>query len=265
MLEKLLFKRKTNEFHGKKKSIYSIRNDNLITFYASFIIKPNRTELQLEDRFVKRNFREDNQTQNTNTILALLNEISYLNISIVRMFLPANVRKRSKPVEMKKSASKNTLLEEFLEIEEKSTEVALSFYLVKVWKEYDLIEKFSSINDLLEEFIFGLKKELKQKLESLGKIGRILGNTLEEIVLYSSLNPNNFLGKDSKLFSPLTKKYSTIEKNTEFVQNFILGPSVNLYPESMFSFSTGSTSGNNEKNELFKQLITAIKKRSNND
>ncbi|MHA1408580.1 MAG: hypothetical protein ACTSSG_14540, partial [Candidatus Heimdallarchaeaceae archaeon] len=128
------------------------------------------------------------------------------------------------------------LLDEILEEKKSTIGVSLSFYFLKAWKNYDLEKTFLSREELVDDFATCLRSELKQKLEAIGKIGRIVGESLKELVLYGTLEKENFLGKNNKTFSQLTKNYATVEKNEDFIRNFIPGPAVDLRPESVFPF-----------------------------
>jgi len=156
------------------------------------------------------------------------------------MFIPANVRKKSNGSYLKsKEKNSSSLIEELFEDKESVINVTLSFFVLKIWNEYDLTKHFHSIDDIVDDFVLRMQNELKPKLEGLGKIGRLLGETLKELVLYNSLNHKNFLSTSKNIFSDLTKDYSVIQKNEEFQKSFLPGPAVDKRPESYFSFPTG--------------------------
>ena len=238
---KLVTNNKTHKFVGSNKSIYSIRKDNNLTIFAAFIIKPFK-QIEEEKRKSKNRFYSNkDEKKKTNPILAVLNEIKILKISLHRMFIPANVRKKQSDLSSKnqKNNTSSSLLDELFENKNQSIDVSLSFFILKAWKNYDLSSTFESESSLVEDFISHLRNELKQKLESVGKIGRILGDALEEFVRYSTLNHNNFLSKGNNVFSELTKDFALIEKNDEFQRSFQSGPSVDKRPDSIFSFPSG--------------------------
>ena len=107
-----------------------------------------------------------------------------------------------------------------------------------------------SLDDLVEEFVFLLRNDLKQKLESVGKVGRLIGPTLEEFILFGTLEKKNFLATKKKTFSELTRDYFTIEEEELFLKNFAIGPAVDQRPKSAFSFPTGIESAENGR-EIF--------------
>ncbi|MHA1408581.1 MAG: hypothetical protein ACTSSG_14545, partial [Candidatus Heimdallarchaeaceae archaeon] len=64
-------------------------------FYAAFIVKPqNNYVLSLEREEKRRRFYEEKTLQRKDSLLTILNEVKKINLSIHRMFLPANVRKK---------------------------------------------------------------------------------------------------------------------------------------------------------------------------
>ncbi|MHA1398359.1 MAG: hypothetical protein ACTSSF_11765, partial [Candidatus Heimdallarchaeaceae archaeon] len=237
-MQRLQTKKKTEGFQGSKKTFYFTRNENIITFYAAFIVKPqNNYVLNLEREEKRRRFYEEKTLQRKDSLLTILNEVKKINLSIHRMFLPANVRKKKETENnQKRNNSSQSLLDEILEEKKSTIGVSLSFYFLKAWKNYDLEKTFLSREELVDDFATCLRSELKQKLEAIGKIGRIVGESLKELVLYGTLEKENFLGKNNKTFSQLTKNYATVEKNEDFIRNFIPGPAVDLRPESVFPF-----------------------------
>ncbi len=238
-------KKQTNRLYGPKKTLYILKDKNKVTIYATFIIKPYKA-IDVEEDSKKRFPYNQKQEEKKDPLLLLLNQLKHLKISLHRMFIPGNVSKKNKKEEnTTKSKTKNTLLDDLFVEDNSSIEVSLSFYIVKVWKEFSLLESFYSIEELVEDFRALLRNELKQKLENVGRVGRILGSTLEEFILYSTLDHSNFLSSDNKIFSDLTKDYAVIEKNTDFHKSFKPGPAVDLRPESVFSFPTGITSDDN--------------------
>ena len=239
-------KKKVNKLLGSKKSLYFIRNENSVAVYAAFIIKPHKlidsNNQNQQNRFSYPKPKEEKREP----LLTLLNQAKLINVSLHRMFIPGNVSKKNKTDNSKeKNQNKTSLLEELFEEKNDKLDVTLSFYIIKAWKKYDLLETFYSEQDIIEDFRFILRTELKQKLESVGKIGRLLGETLEELVIYSTLNHNNFLSSNNKIFSNFTGEYAVIEKNEEFLNSFKTGPSVDLRPETIFSFPTGIASDDN--------------------
>ena len=239
-------KNKLLKFIGSKKSIYLIRSESKITIYAAFIIKPFKVTKEGEDNYYKKYRNQAEVQKRKDPLFSVLNELKLLNTSLHRMFIPANVRKKGNGSNTKtKEKNSTSLIEELFEEEEGLIDVALSFFVLKVWNEYDLTKTFHSMDDIVDDFVLRMQNELKPKLEGIGKIGRLLGETLKELVLYNSLNHKNFLSTSKNIFSDLTKEYSVIQKNEEFQKSFLPGPSVDKRPDSYFSFPTGIESDEN--------------------
>ena len=176
-------------------------------------------------------------------LLDVLNQVKLLNTSLLRKFIPGNVKKKNTKNENVKSSKKpESLIDELLQDDQSDMNVTLSFHIVKVWKKYELSKTFHTIDELAEDFVSLLRNELKQKLESTGKLGRLVGETLKELVLNGSLDHGNFLDVGKNTFSELTKNYTIIEKNDDFVKSFLPGPAVDIRPQSVFTFPTGITS-----------------------
>ncbi len=233
-------KNKLLKFIGSKKSIYLVRSENKITIYAAFIIKPFKVTKEGEENQYRRYRYQAEEQKRKDPLFSVLNEVKLLNTSLHRMFIPANVRKKGNGSSLKtKEKNSSSLIDELFEEEEGLINVALSFFVLKVWNEYDLTKTFHSIEDIVDDFVLRMQNELKPKLEGLGKIGRLLGETLKELVLYNSLNHKNFLSTHKNIFSDLTKEYSVIQKNEEFQKSFLPGPAVDKRPDSYFSFPTG--------------------------
>jgi hypothetical protein len=227
-------------FVGNNKSIYTIKQKSNFTIYAAFIIKPYK---QIEEEVKQKKSRfyyNRDEKEKPNPLLSVLNEVKMLNISLHRMFIPANVKKKEEGDKTKTSKEKSvSLLDELFEDSSQDIEVSLSFFILKVWKNYDLSSTFESERSLIDDFVSHLRNELKQKLEGVGKVGRILGDTLEELVRYSTLTHNNFLVKGNEVFSDLTRDFAIIEKKDDFQRSFQPGPSVDKRPDSIFSYPSG--------------------------
>ncbi|MCG3220158.1 MAG: hypothetical protein H7641_02155 [Candidatus Heimdallarchaeota archaeon] len=231
---------KMQKFVGSNKSIYTIKRNKDFTVYAAFIIKPFK-QIE-EDIKQKKNwfYSSKEEKEKPNPLLSVLNEVKMLNISLHRMFIPGNVRKKENVGNAKNQKNtSSSLLNELFEDDNQDIDVSLSFFILKVWKSYDLSSTFESESSLIDDFISHLRNELKQKLEGVGKVGRVLGDTLEELVRFSTLNHSNFLSKGNKVFSGLTKDFAFIEKSEEFQRSFQPGPSVDKRPDSIFSFPSG--------------------------
>ncbi|NPD90252.1 MAG: hypothetical protein HGN29_16190 [Asgard group archaeon] len=228
------------KFVGSNKSIYTIKRNEDFTVYAAFIIKPFK-QIE-EDIKQKKNkfYSKKEEKEKPNPLLSVLNEVKMLNISLHRMFIPGNVKKKENVENTKNQKNKSSsLLNELFEEDNQEIDVSLSFFTLKVWKSYDLSSTFESESSLVDNFVSHLRNELKQKLESVGKVGRVLGDTLEELVRFSTLNHSNFLSKGNRVFSELTKDFVFIEKSEEFQHSFQPGPSVDKRPDSIFSFPSG--------------------------
>ncbi len=244
-MSSLLTKRKPSKFVGSSKAVYTIRKGDAITLYAAFIVKPHKKIVEEDKKKWSNRYSDPSKEEESPTILDILNQIKKLKTSVHRIFLPGNVkRKNPKQEQSKKSKHHNPLLDELFDEENRTIDVKLTFYLLKVWKTFEIGDTFLTVDDLVEEFVSLLRNDLKQKVESIGKVGRLLGSTLEELILYSTLEKNNFLSSGKKMFSELTKDYSTIEKEEEFLKNFISGPAVDQRPKGAFSFPTGIESDN---------------------
>lgn len=241
-MSSLISKKKHKKFLGSNKSIYSIRKGGKITLYAAFIVKPHKEST--EEAPDKRNYWRKDQELNEKlpSILSVLTQVKRLKTSLHRLFLPGNVKRKSQSINEVKKTADSSLIDQLFEEKNKNINVKLSFYLLKTWKQYNISESFQTIEDLVEDFVYLLRNELKQKLESVGNVGRLLDTTLEELVLYGTLDKANFLASGKKLFSELTKDYSVIERDDQFHKSFIPGPSVDKRPEVMFSYPTGIVS-----------------------
>ncbi|MCE7749124.1 MAG: hypothetical protein GPJ51_12045 [Candidatus Heimdallarchaeota archaeon] len=241
-MSSLISKKKHKKFLGSNKSIYSIRKGGKITLYAAFIVKPHKEST--EEAPDKRNYWRKDQELNEKlpSILSVLTQVKRLKTSLHRLFLPGNVKRKSQSINDVKKTADSSLIDQLFEEKNKNINVKLSFYLLKTWKQYNISESFQTIEDLVEDFVYLLRNELKQKLESVGNVGRLLDTTLEELVLYGTLDKANFLASGKKLFSELTKDYSVIERDDQFHKSFIPGPAVDKRPEVMFSYPTGIVS-----------------------
>ncbi len=240
----LLAKKKKKKFVGSNKSIYIIRKKNTITLYAAFIIKPHK-EKSAEPTDNRSNwFRNQEVDEINSSVLSVVSQVKKLKTSFHRIFLPGNVKRKNQPINESKKTADSTLIDQLFEDKNKNINVKLSFYLLKTWKHYDLTESFQTIDDLVEDFVYLLRNELKQKLESIGTVGRLLDATLEELVIYGTLDKTNFLTTGKKMFSELTRDYSVIEKDEQFRKSFIPGPAVDKRPEGLFTFPTGIESDN---------------------
>ncbi|MHA1219068.1 MAG: hypothetical protein ACTSO5_10410, partial [Candidatus Heimdallarchaeaceae archaeon] len=217
----------------------SIRKGGKITLYAAFIVKPHKEST--EEAPDKRNYWRKDQELNEKlpSILSVLTQVKRLKTSLHRLFLPGNVKRKNQSINEVKKTADSSLIDQLFEEKNKNINVKLSFYLLKTWKQYNISESFQTIEDLVEDFVYLLRNELKQKLESVGNVGRLLDTTLEELVLYGTLDKANFLASGKKLFSELTKDYSVIERDDQFHKSFIPGPAVDKRPEVMFSYPTG--------------------------
>ncbi|MCE7738190.1 MAG: hypothetical protein GPJ50_02325 [Candidatus Heimdallarchaeota archaeon] len=235
-------KKKHKKFLGSNKAIYSIRKGGKVTLYAAFIVKPHKEST--EEAPDRRNYWRKDQELNEKlpSVLSILTQVKRLKTSLHRLFLPGNVKRKSQSMNEVKKTADSSLLDQLFEEKNKNINVKLSFYLLKTWKLYDISESFQTIEDLVEDFVYLLRNELKQKLESVGNVGRLLDTTLEELVLYGTLDKSNFLASGKKLFSELTKDYSVIERDDKFHKSFIPGPAVDKRPEVTFSFPTGIVS-----------------------
>ncbi len=240
---RLATKRKKHKFLGSKKAIYFIRDEDEVILYAAFIIKPHK-EIPKTDNKYKSRYSSYNQPEETKLpLLEVLNQVKMLNTSLLRKFIPGNVKKKNtKKEKAKGSKNPESLIDDLFQDEQSDMNVTLSFHIVKVWKKYELSKTFHTIDELAEDFAALLRNELKQKLESTGKLGRLVGDTLKELVLNGSLDHGNFLDVGKNTFSELTKNYTIIEKNEDFVKSFLPGPAVDLRPQSVFTFPTGITS-----------------------
>ncbi|MCK4896894.1 MAG: hypothetical protein KAS47_08795, partial [Candidatus Heimdallarchaeota archaeon] len=240
---RLTTKKKKHKFLGSKKSIYFIRDEDEVILYAAFIIKPYK-EVPKTDNKYKSRYSFYNQPEEAKLpLLDVLNQVKLLNTSLLRKFIPGNVKKKNTKNENVKSSKKpESLIDELLQDDQSDMNVTLSFHIVKVWKKYELSKTFHTIDELAEDFVSLLRNELKQKLESTGKLGRLVGETLKELVLNGSLDHGNFLDVGKNTFSELTKNYTIIEKNDDFVRSFLPGPAVDIRPQSVFTFPTGITS-----------------------
>lgn len=238
-MSSLMSKKKHKKFLGSNKSIYSIRKGGEITLYAAFIVKPHKEST--EEVTDKRNYWRKDQELNEKlpSILSVLTQVKRLKTSLHRLFLPGNVKRKNQSINEVKKTADSSLIDQLFEEKNKNINVKLSFYLLKTWKQYNISESFQTIEDLVEDFVYLLRNELKQKLESVGNVGRLLDTTLEELVLYGTLDKTNFLASGKKLFSELTKDYSVIERDDQFHKSFIPGPAVDKRPEVMFSYPTG--------------------------
>ena len=241
-MSSLISKKKHKKFLGSNKSIYSIRKGGKITLYAAFIVKPHKEST--EEAPDKRNYWRKDQELNEKlpSILSVITQVKRLKTSLHRLFLPGNVKRKSQSINEVKKTADSSLIDQLFEEKNKNINVKLSFYLLKTWKQYNISESFQTIEDLVEDFVYLLRNELKQKLESVGNVGRLLDTTLEELVLYGTLDKANFLASGKKLFSELTKDYSVIERDDQFHKSFIPGPAVDKRPEVMFSYPTGIVS-----------------------
>ena len=241
-MSSLMSKKKHKKFIGSNKSIYSIRKGGKITLYAAFIVKPHKEST--DEAPDKRNYWRKDQELNEKlpSVLSVLTQVKRLKTSLHRLFLPGNVKRKSQSENEVKKTADSSLLDQLFKEKNKNINVKLSFYLLKTWKQYDISESFQTIEDLVEDFVSLLRNELKQKLESVGNIGRLLDTTLEELVLYGTLDKTNFLASGKKLFSELTKDYSVIERDNQFHKSFMPGPAVDKRPDVMFSFPTGIVS-----------------------
>ncbi|MHA1200140.1 MAG: hypothetical protein ACTSQF_12495, partial [Candidatus Heimdallarchaeaceae archaeon] len=198
-----------------------------------------KTDNKYKSRYSSYNQPEESKLP----LLEVLNQVKMLNTSLLRKFIPGNVKKKNtKNEKMKGSKNPESLIDELLQDEQSDMNVTLSFHIVKVWKKYELSQTFHTVDELAEDFVSLLRNELKQKLESTGKLGRLVGDTLKELVLNGSLDHGNFLNVGKNTFSELTKNYTIIEKNEDFVKSFLSGPAVDLRPQSVFAFPTGITS-----------------------
>ena len=235
----LLARRRKKKFVGSNKSIYIIRKENRITLYAAFIIKPHK-EIT-EEPPNKRNSWKRNQEfdDRDSSVLSIVSQVKRLKTSFHRIFLPGNVKRKNQILDETKKTADSTLIDQLFEDKNKNIDVKLSFYLLRTWKQYDLSASFQTMEDLVEDFVYLLRNELKQKLEGIGTVGRLLDSTLEELVLYGTLDKTNFLTTGKKLFSELTRDYSVIEKDDQFRKSFIPGPAVDKRPEGLFTFPTG--------------------------
>ena len=237
-MSSLLTKNKSKKFLGNNKSIYTIRKGNTITVYCAFIVKPHRRIIQEKKKSYK--YDETLEDETPPTILDILNQVKKLKTSVHRIFLPGNVRRKNlEKNQNKKTTGEDQILDELFENENQIIDVKLTFYLLKAWKTFEIGDTFLTVDDLVEEFVTLLRNELKQKVENIGKVGRLLGSTLEEFVLYGTLENKNFLSTGRKMFTELTNDYFTIEKEEEFLKNFSLGPAVDQRQKSVFSFPTG--------------------------
>ena len=245
-MSSLISKSKKSNFVGKNKAIYIIRKDSTITLYCGFIVKPHRRTSMDEGKNTWKKYRDQDEEEIAPSVIDVLNQVKKLKTSLHRIFLPGNVKKKNlKEEQNKNSKSADPILNEFLEDEHQVIDIKLTFYLLKVWKTFELSDTFLTVNDLVEEFVFLLRNELKQKLENVGRVGRLLGTTLEEFILYSTLDKKNFLSTGKKIFTEIANDYFTIEKEEEFLKNFALGPAVDQRPKSVFSFPTGIESDSN--------------------
>ncbi len=240
---RLATKKKKHKFLGSKKSIYFIRDEDEVILYAAFIIKPYK-EVPKTDNKYKPRYSFYNQPEEAKLpLLDVLNQVKLLNTSLLRKFIPGNVKKKNTNNEKVKGSKKpESLIDELLQDEQSDMNVTLSFHIVKVWKKYELSKTFHTVDELTEDFVSLLRNELKQKLESTGNLGRLIGDTLKELVLNGSLDHGNFLDVGKNTFSELTKNYTIIEKNEDFVKSFLPGPAVDIRPQSVFTFPTGITS-----------------------
>ncbi len=239
-MSSLLTRNKQSNFVGSNKSIYTIRKGNRVTLYCAFIVKPHRKIAQEDKKKKPFRYSEPQTEEEAPTILDVLNQVKKLKTSVHRIFLPGNVKRKNLEDEKNgKSKQQDLILDELFENENQIIDIKLTFYLLKVWKTFEIGDTFFTVSDLVEEFIFLLRNDLKQKLENVGKVGRLLGSTLEEFILYSTLENSNFLSTGKKMFSELTNDYFTIEKEEDFLKNFSLGPAVDHRPKSVFSFPTG--------------------------
>jgi len=241
-MSSLMSKKKHKKFLGSNKSIYSIRKGEKITLYAAFIVKPHKEST--EEASDRSNYWRKDQELNEKlpSVLSVLTQVKRLKTSLHRLFLPGNVKRKSQSKNEVKKTADSSLLDQLFEEKNKNINVKLSFYLLKTWKQYDIFESFQTIDDLVEDFVYLLRNELKQKLESVGNVGRLLDTTLEELVLYGTLDKTNFLASGKKLFSELTKDYSVIERDDQFHKSFMPGPAVDKRPDVTFSFPTGIVS-----------------------
>ncbi|MHA1200149.1 MAG: hypothetical protein ACTSQF_12540 [Candidatus Heimdallarchaeaceae archaeon] len=238
-MSSLLTRKKQSKFIGSNKAIYTIRKGNKVTLYCAFIVKPHK-KVTREEKKKSFSYSEPAKKETPPTILDVLNQVKKLKTSVHRIFLPGNVKRKNLEKEQNgKSKQDDPLLDELFENENQIIDVKITFYLLKVWKTFEIGETFFTVDDLMEEFVFLLKNELKQKVENIGKVGRLLGQTLEEFILSSTLENKNFLSTGKKIFTELTNDYFTIEKEKEFLKNFSLGPAVDQRRKTVFPFPTG--------------------------
>ncbi|MCE7741144.1 MAG: hypothetical protein GOP50_01675 [Candidatus Heimdallarchaeota archaeon] len=238
-MSSLLTKNKQSKFIGSNKAIYTIRKGNKVTLYCAFIVKPHKKVTREDKKKKSFSYSEPAKKETPPTILDVLNQVKKLKTSVHRIFLPGNVKRKNLEEQNNKSKQDDPLLDELFENENQIIDVKITFYLLKAWKTFEIGETFFTVDDLMEEFVFLLRNELKQKVENIGKVGRLLGQTLEEFIHFSTLENKNFLSTGKKIFTELTNDYFTIEKEKEFLKNFSLGPAVDQRRKSVFSFPTG--------------------------
>ncbi|MHA1305417.1 MAG: hypothetical protein ACTSPI_17085, partial [Candidatus Heimdallarchaeaceae archaeon] len=223
-----------SEFADRNQAVYLVKKGGKATLYAGFIIKPKKKEIEEKSKYGK---IETVTITDVQALFSLLSQNGRLKLSLHRFFLPGRVRKINPEKQEKKQES---LIQDVFGSENNVTEVKITYYVFKVCKEFDLVENLTSVKELQKEFSVFLKQELKQKFYSIGEVGRLTGELLEELVKFNTIDKKHFLVDEGKsLFTELAREFIKIEKNEDFRKIFLPGPAIDIRVGGAFPSPTG--------------------------
>lgn len=231
--QKQTFKR----FYGKNDSIFIIRKQDKVILHTAFVVKPFK-KIAVENEKYPYHKKEKSSSYDIEPLLNLPQNLKILNSSLHRLFLPGKViKKSSRKITHKSKKPVEELIG--LENEDKNEiDVTVSYFFYKVWMEFDLKNTLKNTEELGKEFVDLMQVQLKPKIESIGKVGRIVGEPLEQLVLYSTYD-RKYLKNNQAQFSALVNNYAIIDKNEDFVKNFTSAEGIDVRPSGLFPYPAG--------------------------
>ena len=215
---------------GNKEEIFFLIDNNEVLVYSALLIKPYIREV-IDEGFKINKIIE---------VISILEDSSSLNLSLNRVFVPAQIYKKNNFMK-KEEEINNELLYDFYKKEKEGTEIILSLYLLKISKNYEI--NSLSFKEIEQNFTELIQSKLKEKILSIGKVGRLTGNLLENVVkycnldislLHNSLEPNEIM----KMFAIAEKKNHFNESSIHNLQikneNILMKKRDNNFLEGVF-------------------------------
>lgn len=231
--QKQTFKR----FYGKNDSILIIRKQDKVILHTAFVVKPFK-KIAVENEKYPYYKKEQSPSYDIEPLLNLPQNLKILNSSLHRLFLPGKVIKKSSEKFGHKSKKPLEELINAQKEEKHEIDVTVSYFFYKIWMEFDLKNTLKNTEGLVKEFTDLMQVQLKPKIESIGKVGRIVGDPLEQLVLYSTYD-RKYLKNNQAQFSALVNNYAIIDKNEEFVKNFTSAEGIDIRPSGLFPYPAG--------------------------